>query len=172
MKLTLDSLPMYCTDCSGCLLWRQGVNSMGYPQANLDGKGGQLVRRYVFTVLMGRDVPPGCVVSARCGSPICCSPDHLVAMKRGKVLELAYETGKRSGAMEYAARLDKAISEGRATLDWNKVHDIRSRPSAVPHTTLAAEFGVKPKAIAAVRRGLSWRPSPAVCSVFAWRPAA
>lgn len=171
MRLTLDNLAMYCHDCGDCLRWAQGLNSTGYPQANIGGKP-VMVRRYVFTELLKKQIPQGCCVTARCGDKTCVAPEHLVAMKRGSVLVLAYAQGKRMHAAEYGARLRQMQRTGRTSLDWAKVNEIRSRPASTTHAALAAEFGVSPRCISDARRGVSWRMQMPASSVFALGAAA
>jgi hypothetical protein len=167
MKLTLDTLHHYCTACGDCLLWNLGVNSTGYPQARLGQKQGQMVRRYVFTELMGRQIPRGHVVVATCDDRLCLEPSHLTTMKRGKVQERAYAKGKRIHALEYASRLAKAQEQGLATLGWERARYIRSQPAERTNTAIAAELGVSHKVVSNVRRGKSWRENYGISSVFA-----
>jgi hypothetical protein len=172
VKLTLETLPRYATECGDCLLWNQGLHCKGYPQANIDGRP-QLVRRYIFTELLGREIPKGCVVSSRCNEKLCIAPGCLMAMRWGKVQERSYRTGQRGGASEYAARLRSAERQGRLRLDWDKVREIRRRPDSATLVELAAEFGVSRRCIWDVRRGVSWRQQMPASSVFSWSgPAA
>lgn len=166
MKLTLESLPMYCQDCGDCLRWAQGVNNKGYPQANLDGKP-TMVRRYVFTELMGLVISPKCVVSSRCSDRMCVAPEHLIAMRRGAVQKRAYEQGRRMHAAEYGARLRDMQRRGKTALDWPQVREIRARDAKLTHGELAREYGVSRRCISDVRRGITWRMSMPASSVFA-----
>lgn len=169
MILTLQNLHMYCKDCGDCLLWSQGVNNTGYPQATLEGQPGTMVRRYIFTRLLGRTIEPGKVVSSRCDNRLCCSPEHLIGMRRGSVQERSYKTGKRLSAAEYANRLAASQRAGISVLTWDKVHSIRARPFSESDAAIAREFGVHPRTICKVRNGTSWRQQMAVSSVFAWK---
>lgn len=167
MKLTLDTLHYYCTACGDCLLWNLGVNSTGYPQACIDGKQGQMVRRYLFTQLMGREIPSGHVATTKCDNRLCLEPEHQTTMKRGKVQERAYSKGKRIHALEYASRLAKAQEQGMAKLGWERARYIRSQPVERTNTAIAAELGVSHKVVSNVRRGRSWRENYGASSVFA-----
>lgn len=167
MKLTLNTLHHYCTECGDCLLWANGVNSTGYPQATLDGKAGQMVRRYIFTELMGKEIPPRCVVSTRCDNRLCIAPGCLIAMRRGKVQERSYARGKRMHVSEYRERLRLAEARGMTVLDWQTVRYIRSLPLERTHASIARELNVSRNTVAKVRRGLSWRESYGATSVFA-----
>jgi len=171
MRLTLETLHYYATASGDCLLWRLGTNGRGYPQACLGGKPGCMVRRYVFTSLLGREIARGSVVSSRCENPLCLAPDHLVSMRRGAVQARSYSNGSRMHAAEYSARLRSAIRHGRARLNWERVAAIRAMPESRTHQSIALEFAVHAKTIARVRAGLSWRLNQPASSVFNWRPA-
>jgi hypothetical protein len=170
MKLSLDSLHMHCHAEGDCLLWWRGTNSQGYPQANLDGKGGQMVRRYIFTELMGRKLPSKHRVAARCETPTCVAPAHLIARSFTNSLRLAYKRGRRMGFLEYSGRLNRMMREGDTRLDWEKVREIRSRPPSQTHAAIAAEFGMSQRAISDCRRGRTWKLALPSSSVFEWRP--
>lgn len=170
MRLTLESLPMYCHDFGNCAHWAQGVNSAGYPIANIDGKPGTLVRRYVFTALLGNDLAPRQPLVARCGHKLCVSPSCLYASTMGKVLRKAYRDGLRSTQHEYLARLRTAQRNGWAKLTDEKAAEMRKLTPEVSHSEAAKLFGVHRTTASQVRRGKSWRNSAPASSVFAWRP--
>lgn len=172
MKLTLDTLPMYCEDCGGCLRWKLSVNSGGHPQAKLGGKSGQLVRRYIFTELLGRQVPPGCVVTTTCEDALCLEPSHIIAMKRGRVQKRVYDSGRRVIAAEYAATMRRREAKGLNALTWEKVAEIRAaHAQGLNDYELAARYGVARSTIYQARKGITWRHEAPASSVFAWRPA-
>lgn len=167
MKLTLQTLRHYCTECGDCLLWANGVNSTGYPQARIDGSSETMVRRYIFTELLGKEIPPKCVVSTRCDNKLCIAPGCLIAMRRGKVQERSYARGKRMHVSEYRERLRHFQARGLTVLDWTKVRYIRSLPIERTHASIARELNVSRNTVAKVRRGLSWRENYGATSVFA-----
>ena len=166
MKLTLDTLPMYCTSYGQCLLWDQSVNSAGYPQATLDGIGGRMVRRYVYS-LMGKELQKNLIVSPSCGQKLCVSPDCLEGTRFSAVLKRSYKDGARSTAAEYCARLERAKVSGMAKLTPDQVADIRSRAHE-GSTALASEFAVAGSTIRDILRGKSWRTTSPQASVFTW----
>ena len=170
MRITLDQLHMYCTQCGTCLLWNLGVNSTGYPQANIEGKPGQMVRRHIFLNLLGRTLKKGERVASRCDRKLCVEPSCLYAESHGKTLSRAYRAGKRMGALEYARRLDASRGTGMAKLTWEQVHAIRCEPDTRTHTSIAEEYGMSHKSISEIRRGITWKTSASASSVFAWRP--
>jgi hypothetical protein len=170
MKITRDNLHMYCTECGECLLWNQGVNSTGYPQANIDSKPGQMVRRHVFTNLLGKTLKAKERVATRCGNKLCLAEGCLYAETYGRTLSRAYKDGRRMGAMEYARRLEACRGIGMAKLDWEKVTAIRQEPESRSHQSIATELGLSHKTISQVRRYVTWKTQHAAASVFNWRP--
>lgn len=166
MKLTLENLPMYCTACGDCLLWNQGVQSGGHPQAHINGKPGVLVRRHLFTELLGQRIPKGHLVTTKCGNRLCLAPEHVITMSMSKLKARDYSEGRRIVATEYASRLRGRLSHGRVVLDWGKVAEIRAAGPEVTNTALAVKFGTSLKTIGNARRGKTWRVSHAASSVF------
>lgn len=169
MKLTLDTLHMYADECGGCLLWKQGVNSQGYPQAHLDGKPGQMVRRYVFLCLMGRTLRKGERVAVRCGTKLCISPVCMFQETYSRSLARSYEAGKRHTVVEYGKRFLDAQAR-LAKLDWEQVDALRALPADVSHAAAARMFCIHPKTASKVRRGITWRDAARSSSVFSWTP--
>lgn len=168
MNLTKENLHWYCTQDGDCLLWKLGTNKQGYPQAHLGGKGGQMVRRYVYTEIMGRTLNSGKRVSARCGNRLCCSPDHLFQETHSQTLKRCYQDGTRSAKLEYVRRLEAFLKHRPVKLSFEKAREIRSRPREVTHAELAREYGVTEHAIRRVRNGTSWKDNFAASSVFTY----
>jgi hypothetical protein len=154
MKLTLDTLHMYCDEEGDCLLWKLSAKKGAHPQARLDGKV-QLVGRYVYTVLMGRQLANGHRVSPKCGNPLCIAPGCLQQQTYSTILKRSYATGKRSRINEYAARVQRAKDQGWVKLTLADVQAIRL--SDEPHTVLAERYDVHRKTIADARAGVHWR---------------
>jgi DNA-binding Xre family transcriptional regulator len=169
MKLSLDTLHMYCTEEGDCLLWNLSLNSAGKPQARLDGQV-WMVQRYVYSHLMGKQIQKGRVITTRCLNPICCAPGCLVQMTYGDLIRRSYKDGSRSTQAEYAARLDRMIKSGKTKLDAQKAAQIRASDKTCQ--ALAEEYGVHNKTISCIKRGKYWRQAPAACSVFEWARAA
>jgi hypothetical protein len=167
MKLTLENLPMYCTEVGQCLLWNLGCSGTGYPIARLDGKA-QGVRGYVFR-LTGRELKTGYRIVARCGNPLCLSPACLRAWTYSQMNSHTYAKGSRRG--EYRSRRDKAIRQGITKLNQTKAREIRARAANESQSALAREFNVHRTCIADVLNNRTWREVHAAASVFAQEPA-
>ena len=172
MKLTIENLPMYCIEEGECLLWKQGVQSNGYPQARLDGRT-QLVRRYVYVTLMGKELIRGRAAVAKCGNIRCVAPGCIVSRTFGKVLSDCYANGSRSASTGYLSMIKRMEKQGRTKLDFEKAREIRTRVESTDD--LAREFGCSPSAIKEARSGRSWRNGHSAshpgASVFSWASA-
>lgn len=167
MRLTLDNLPTFCIEYDGCLLWGRSVNSLGYPQARIDGKPGQMVRRHVFRDLLGKQLRPGQRVSSRCGDRLCVAPACLVARSPGAIQREAYRSGRRSTEREYMARHRLGVLMSGSTMTWEIADQIRREPAHLAHTEVARKYGLGATAVSKIRRGVSWRrPKLPVRSVF------
>lgn len=161
-----------CKVCDECWIWTQSINNKNQPQMCHLGKGGQMVRRIAY-VANGGTISKGYVVTAidDCNNPHCCNPEHIQAVSRARILKRAYSTGRRNVAMEIDARRRKAVAQGWAKLNLEKVEIIRQRlAQGIPKTHIAREFDVSEKTIYSIDRGLHWKQN-AVSSVFSWRPA-
>lgn len=167
MKLTLDNLHLHATeDEGGCLLWNHSVNSRGYPQACLDGKPGQLVRRYVYELANGR-IKGTRVVRCWCDQKLCITPGCLYVRTRTDMAKDQYRECKSAEARRNrAAALDKGR---RVKLTPQQV--LQVRVSMRPTNEIAEELGVSTSTVRRIRNGTLWNV-PANASVFTWRPAA
>lgn len=146
-----------CREDGDCWIWAQGVNSAGYPQASIDGKGGQMVRR--AALIAAGKLPKGKAnrVTDICGNRLCCNPEHLKWASFSDLLKGAYRSGNRSTVQEYLKRFEAARKNGMVKLDWDRVNQIRARCFDEPTRVLAAEFGVGTNAIRAIKFNRSWR---------------
>ena len=163
MSITLEQILSRCDEEGDCLLWT-GATINGYPQARIGDKGGQMLRRYIFTELMGNELPLGRVVSSTCENRLCCAPQHLFSMTYSKRLRLAYKRGSRNQTTEYLKRRETRRDQG-TVLDMEKARQIRAR-AGESNAVLAAEFGVHAKTIYSVKAGLTWREHAPNSSVF------
>jgi DNA-binding XRE family transcriptional regulator len=162
--LTLESLHMFAEAEGQCLLWKFALNNYGYPQARIEGKTRQ-VRPYVYTVLMAKPMTPGRLVSARCENKACISPLCLVQRTRSVCCSIPYRNGTRNPLSEYVQRKNKAVAQGWSKLSMADVAEIRAA-EGVTDTELAKRFGVHRTTAANARRGVTWKHSAAMNSVF------
>jgi hypothetical protein len=157
-----------CEEVGDCLIWMQACNSQGYPQACIDGKSGQMVRRWVYTKLMGKVIPPLHVVVSSCMDPKCCSQNHLGVMSCSKRLSLTHKQGLRMSAAEMVKRQQKCAFHDDMKLNLEVAKIIRSR-RAERAEDLAKEYKVTCTHIRSIWRNEVWREANSA-SVFNWRP--
>lgn len=161
--LTLEAIYGRCEEFGACQLWKQATIN-GHPQARINGKSGRLVRRYIFTELLGRRVLPGYVVIASCREPLCVAAECLAQITYSERLRRAYATGRRSSSGEYLKRVAARVQMGTTILDFEKAREIRTRPES--NAELGREYGVHPKTIRSIRIGKSWRDAAPNSSVW------
>lgn len=166
--LDYEQIKMRCTELGMCLLWDQGVNSSGYPQARINGKP-MLVSHYVLYTLMGKMKRRGYVASPICRNKLCVSQDCLRSLTCGELLRRTYASGARPPEGEYMGRVMRYVAQGKAKCSFEIADDIRANKMDVPNTVLAKELGVHPKTVYQMKRGKSWVRSLPGSSIFAQR---
>lgn len=155
---SLKAIHDRCTEEGDCWLWAQSVNSAGYPQASINGRCGQMVRRYALSI-SGR-LPRGrqSRVTDTCGEKTCCNPAHLVWWNYSDIQSKSYRTGRRSGAAEYLFRLANAKKAKMCKLDWADVRQIRDQLlDGVAVLQIARERGLYPTTVRNIKHGRSWK---------------
>jgi hypothetical protein len=169
MTWTLKTIKDRCREDGDCWVWTQACTARaGHPQASIDGKGGQLVRRHAVR-LSGRPLRSGWRVVDTCGNVRCCNPEHLKQTTPGVVLKRTYDNGSRSTHGEYIARRDQAIQQGMAKLNMGIVRVIRQRLTAGETVAgLAREYGIGEPAMRDIKHGRAWKDA-APATVFGWR---
>ena len=95
-------------------------------------------RRWLYELLLG-PIPPGKIVSTRCGTSDCCNPAHLKLTTR---LEVARETlsdltqGDRDDILAMAKQVGKAPTAIARALDL-EAHVVRKYLDSLPHRELS-----------------------------------
>jgi hypothetical protein len=162
---TLETVRQRCDEIGECWIWKQAVQSKGYPQASINGKTGQSVRLYVYSVLLGKTRRRTDAVTAKCNQILCCSPTCLVAKSRGAVIRRQYELGSRSRQPKLG------IGCINPKLTREQVDAIRALPSGESQASIGRRYGVAARTIGKILNGESWAPKRQPESVFNWRPA-
>lgn len=169
MKLTLETIPMYCTACGDCQLWGQGVNGQGYPIACIAGRVVN-VRRYILAELMGQAIGQRHRATSRCRNRRCVSPSCLRVTTASEIMRRTYATGARSHVSEYARRLLTAQRLGLTRYTPAEVAAIRAEPAELSDAALARKYGGSRSAVSDIRRGRTWRTGLGGSSVWTWQP--
>lgn len=155
--MNLKTIRDRCTEDGDCWIWQQAVNSAGYPQASIDGKGGQMVRRAALVAAGKQPAKRYKRVTDNCGNRRCCNPEHLRWSCFSDLLKESYRTGRRNTRAEYLKRLEASQRTGKAKLTWEKVREIRVRLVNETCSKIAPDYGVKEKAITNIKFNRSWR---------------
>lgn len=151
--LTLDNLFMYCHEEGDCLIWKLATNGAGTPVARIDGKP-WVVGRYVYSVLMGKELRAGRLVSTKCRNSLCLSPHCLVARSRS---ELSKQGAKKfGGAAEYINRRNAYVLQGKNKLTMDIARNVRASRE-ITSREWAEKLGVNISTIKNIRAGQSWR---------------
>lgn len=159
---SLDRLRDRCDEIGNCLLWRETVNSAGYPCASIDGKA-TMVRMWVYTGLMGKQLLGGRQVTARCFNKRCCSPLCLFSATRKEILKRAY-VQIMADPEEARKRQQFSVTNGFAKLDQERADEIRL--SDLTAKELAAMHKVSSHTIYQIRAGKSYTIPKIANSVF------
>lgn len=159
MKRSLKDIKDRCEEVGDCWMWTQCINTTGYPQASIDGKGGQMVRR-VALELSGKfpsKKNKRATWKPMCGK-LCCNPEHGHWGSHSASLKETYASGKRSDVAEYLRALRRAQHSFKVKLDWGKVAEIRCRLSnGETCAALGKEYGVRENTIQRIKQGRTWR---------------
>lgn len=164
MKLTMETLHMYCDDCGDCMRWKLSVNSAGCPQARLDGKS-QLVKRWIWSELLGKKLNGNKTrVVSSCGDMLCVNPRHLASKTYSQVLIDTYDRGGRNSASDYIKRLERVKNMGATKMDWEKVRELRA--SGMSARQAAERYGIGERTAYKIIKHQSWIERMPGASVF------
>lgn len=167
MRKTLDAIRDACDTEGECWIWRNGINSAGYPQATFEGerRGGHMVRQAVMQ-LLGRDRPgKAFVVSARCRHKRCCAPGCLRWTHRAAVQHQSWALGQRSKVHESVRSIKLARSRGNA-LSLEQAEQIRIL-AGQGHTTIeiGRRVGLPAKRITDIRLARNHIPFDPIAAI-------
>lgn len=172
MKSLIDRLKDRChvdDDEDGCWIWKQHVNSAGYPTVHFSGltNGPMPVRRIMFAIACG-PLHARRVITSTCGEERCINPAHLKSIPRAVLaIQTIRETNARMSTIDrqQAAQRRRDISARR--LDRTKAEQIRQAVAAGnSHALVAASFDVSRSTVSKIIQGKMWAPLPTV----AWHP--
>lgn len=130
-------------DCHVCTLYKT-AESLGRRPTVKASHYTQDAARYVFMQSSGK-IPDGSVVYQTCGNLQCINPEHLKVGTESDVKQQMLADG----------RFAIGVRNGRAKLDEDKVRQIRR--SGLGSKVLGRMFDVDPKAIRAIKKGITWK---------------
>jgi hypothetical protein len=162
-RWTMEDVEKRCTPYGECLLWNLSLNSGGHAVAHIGGQS-WLVRRYVFTQLMGRRLRDGELLTVRCQESRCMAPACLVTSNASRILKRAYaDIMKDETQMRKRQRF--ATNVGFAKLNHETAQSIRARGLTLKE--VMAEYGLSDTSARQILSGKSWRAPRVANSVFA-----
>jgi len=134
----------------GCWMWTGTKAPNGYGRFQSGGKGSPHLGAHRFSYEMHKGkIPEGMVVMHSCDTPACVNPDHLSVGTHKENTADMIQKGRKAPFVNYGER------SGAAVLTEEKVRYIRSSP--LRNVDLAAELGVVPSVVHAVRHRKTWR---------------
>lgn len=117
---------------TGCWEWLGWRLAQGYGRCDVNGRTVQAHR--VFYAEHVGPIPEGYDIHHRCGNKGCVNPVHLEPLTR--------------------AENTRRAPHGHTLLNWDQADEIRTRMDA-----LCAEYGVKPRTLAAIAERQIWKPT-------------
>lgn len=134
----------------------------------MDGKGGYMVRRWVYENLKGYKLRPKHVVTSTCRNRACCNPSHLRQVTMSESLALAHQFGERR-ANNAATKRNAGMKAGIYKLNMEIAREIRAS-FGLSNQELAEKFGISKLHVSAIKNNRCWKESVQGNSVFNWRP--
>lgn len=148
----------------GCWLWAGRASPKGYGQFHFDGAS-HSAHRWAYETFVG-PIAEGLLVCHKCDIPACVNPDHLFLGSNAD--NMADMAAKGRADRKYGAR------NGNAKLSPTQVRNIRRLSGRILQKDIATQFGVSPKQISNIVRGLCWPEEempPEVCCEHCNEPA-
>jgi hypothetical protein len=152
-----------CIEDGPCLIWQGSKVAKGYPGLTVDGKRHEM-RRYVYTVILGKKVPRGHRVTTKCGNRLCVSEECLTTGTQGEIIARSFHDrlAKQPTYIRRYQAMPAAIGIGK--LDHEKVEAIRN--SGLSLHEIAEKWGVSYETARVVMKGETWRKYGPANSVF------
>lgn len=152
---TLETIEERSKKSGHCLLW-QGATTGGdkheTPAINDLGRTVSL-RTYIFTELLGNEVPAGQVVSYTCKHHMCVATKHIKAMSR---TELTKRAVKLTGYTKKAGWLAKCTAAGRKQCDIDPDVIASVRAAEGSNRKIAREMNLSRHIVDGIRSGRTW----------------
>ena len=153
---TMNIVRSRCVEEGDCWLWQQACTSTGYPWACIDGRG-QSVRTWVYTKGMGKHLPSGHSVVARCRNRTCCSPLCLMGVSPGRRMEMTYADGSRSSPAESMRLHRQATRQGWTRLNADQVREVMALAGTMSAPAAGKLYGVSRSTVRDIWRGHTWQ---------------
>jgi hypothetical protein len=132
---------------NGCWIWTGGVNAIhGYGRF-CHSSTEEKAHRYSYRLAKG-EIPEGLNLLHSCDVRRCVNPDHL---KPGSQLENVQDCESKDRFNH-----PQGESHGSAKLTAAQVEEIRGLAGKMPHSAIAAKFGMSRSHVGNICRGAKW----------------
>jgi hypothetical protein len=117
-----------CVECGDCLIWKGAWASEGTtPAIYFDGRSANV--RSALWQQMGKKVPHGHTIKAKCGEPACVAPAHLVANNYRAIPKTPTAKAITTRSMRARSKLtEDIVAQIRASddrlIDWAQRLDV------------------------------------------------
>lgn len=128
---------------TGCWLWTGKTHIAGYGRYHVNGKD-YLAHRIACEVATGKTLTRKDYACHRCNVRLCVNPSHIYAGDFYSNMRDMADSGAQKGERNPSARLMP-----------EDVHAIRADTRIMKH--IAADYGVHPATIQAIKTGRSWQ---------------
>jgi hypothetical protein len=137
---------------SGCLFWLGSLDSGGY--GYLKQRGRHLGTHRLAWQEVNGPIPPGMVIRHKCDVPCCINPAHLLV---GTVAQNVADREARN-------RRIAPRGEDSGVAKLTEAQALAVRDDQRPIRRIAAEHGVHYMCIWSIKRGLTWKHLPGLCT--------
>ena len=155
MKMTLNDIYERCIEVGDCMEWQGGMSHGNTPVARVSGGNVVSIRKYIFTELLGNELPRGRFTAITCQNQSCVARAHIISADRTYIMHAA------SAATRYGqnpVRNAKIAAKARArtsSLSPEIVQAIKESP--LSGAALARELGCAKSTVNNVRANQSWK---------------
>jgi hypothetical protein len=147
--MTLDDIFKRTVEVGECREWTGSFTTSGVPLVYHRGQR-TTVRKVVYEIRTGKQLPVGMVASTKCTNPRCV--DHVLPLTKAQMLE---RSRANTNQELRAAKIAASKRRTAAKLTPEQVQMIRD--SKETSTALALRLGVHHSVPAGIRKGLMWK---------------
>lgn len=149
--MTLDDIKARCEEVGECWEWQGSYTTSGSPMLYHRGER-TTVRKVVYAIKHGRELPDGHVASNCCRNPRCVRDEHVRGITKAQMLE---SSRANTNQQLRAARIAATKRRTDAKLTDEQVQMVRE--SSETNLALADQLGVHHSLLSAIRNGRKWR---------------
>lgn len=156
MKMTLQDIYARCEEVGDCMEWQGGMSHGNTPVARVSGGNVVSVRRYIFTELLGNELPKGRSASIRCHNQRCVAEAHIYSATRTDIMNMAVETTRYGKRLSRNAKIAAKARARLSSLTPEQVQFIKESP--LSGSAVAKVVGCAKSTANCIRSGRTWKP--------------